>query len=209
MYLYETQYTYRSHCAEQLSRSMSKAPPNRKWAIQGCFKKACSGIWYTPLRFSTRSPQNSVNMITRHWGWKIARGFLISRTVCPWRGVEIRAKNEKQEMSNNINIHYLSFIKLHRFVRCMMPITYMWLLGVKVIAPPTGSRKCVIFKMLWIQHLIFTRFASNCIRILTKHGRCKSVEGILISYIVLPWQRVKLEYSSLVLLRLITCLEKQ
>ena len=146
-------------------------------------------------------------MISRHWGCKIARGFLISRTVCPWRGVEIRAKNEKQEMSNNIHIHSLILIKLHWFVRCMMPIAYMWLLGVKVIAPPTGSRKCVIFKMLWIQHLIFTWFAWNFIRIMTKHGRYKTVEGILISNIVLPWQRVKLEYSVLVILRQITCSE--
>ena len=158
MYLYKTLYTYRSHWAEQLSRSMKKAPPNRKWAIQGCLKKACSGIWNTPLRFSTRSPRNSVNMISRHWGWKIARGFLISRTVCPWRGVEIRAKNEKQEMSNNFHIHFLNLIKLHWFVRCMILIVYMWLLRVNIIAPPTGSRKCVIFQMLWIQHLIFTLF---------------------------------------------------
>ena len=135
-------------------------------------------------------------MISRHWGWKIARGFLISRTVCSWRGVEIMARNEKQEVSNTIHIHFLILIKLHQIIRCMMSIAYMWLLGVKVIAPPTGSRKCVIFKMLWIQHLIFTRFASNFIRIMLKHSRYKSARGILISKKLLPWQHVKLEYFS-------------
>ncbi len=33
------------------------------------------------------------------------------------------------------------------------------------------------FQMLWIQHLIFNRFASNFIRIMSKHGRCKNCEG--------------------------------
>ncbi len=42
---------------------------------------------------------------------------------------------------------------------------------------------------------------------LHKHGPCKTVEGILISKILLPWQRVKLEYSFPVILRQITCLE--
>ncbi len=83
----------------------------------------------------------------------------------------------------------------------------MWLSEVKVIVPPSGSRKCVIFKMLWIQHFTFTRFVSNFIRIMSKHGPCKTVEGILISKILLPWQRVKLEYSFPVILGQITCLD--
>ncbi len=95
------------------------------------------------------------------------------------------------------HIHCLILITLQWFVRCMKPIASMWQLWVKVIAPPTGSRKCVIFKMLWIQHLTFTQFASNFIRIMTKHGRCETVKGILISKILLPWQRVKPQYSFL------------
>ncbi len=71
----------------------------------------------------------------------------------------------------------------------------MWQLWGKVIAPPTGNRKCVIFKMLWIHHLTFTQFASNFIRILEKHGRCETVKGILISKILLSWQRVKPQFS--------------
>ncbi len=82
----------------------------------------------------------------------------------------------------------------HRFVRCMKPIALMWQLWGKVIAPPTGNRKCVIFKMLWIHHLTFTQFASNFIRIMSKHGRCETVKGILISKILLSWQRVKPQY---------------
>ncbi len=38
--------------------------------------------------------------------------ILISRTVCPWRGDEFMAKNERQEASNNIHIHCLILIKL-------------------------------------------------------------------------------------------------
>ncbi len=53
----------------------------------------------------------------------------------------------------------------------------------------------------------FTRFVSNFIRIMSKHGPCKTVEGILISKILLPWQRVKLEYSFPVILGQITCLD--
>ncbi len=53
----------------------------------------------------------------------------------------------------------------------------------------------------------FYSIFSNYIRIMSKHGPCKTVEGILIFKILLPWQRVKLEYSFPVILRRITCLE--
>ncbi len=42
---------------------------------------------------------------------------------------------------------------------------------------------------------------------MTKHGRCETVKGILISKILLPWQRVKPQYSFLVILRHLRCLE--
>ncbi len=98
---------------------------------------------------------------------------------------------------SNFRVLFVVWCRAHR----------LWLLGVKVIAPPTGSRKCVIFKMLWIQHLIFNRFASNFIRIMSTHGRCETVKGILISIILLPWQRFKVENLFLVIFKQITCLE--
>ncbi len=128
--------------------------------------------------------------------------FDIWNGFCPWRGDEVMARIEIQEVSNKVHIHCLILITLQWFVRYMKHIALMWQLWGKVIAPPTGSRKCVIFKMLWIQHLTFAQFASNFIRIISKHGRCETVKGILISKILLPWQRVKPQYSFLVILRL-------
>ncbi len=45
------------------------------------------------------------------------------------------------------------------------------------------------------------------IRIMSKHGRCETVKRILISKILLPWQRVKPQYSFLVILKHLSCLE--
>ncbi len=56
------------------------------------------------------------------------------------------ARIERQEVSNKVHIHCLILITIQWFVRCMKPIASMWQLWGKVIAPPTGSRKCVIFK---------------------------------------------------------------
>ncbi len=121
---------------------MSWAPPNRKSAFQGYLKSTCSGIWNTPPRIFNRRAPNPVNVISGHWGCQLAEGFLISRMVCPWRGDEVMARIERQEVSNKVYIHCLILITLQWFVRCMKPIASMWQLWVKVIAPPTGSRKC-------------------------------------------------------------------
>ncbi len=48
----------------------------------------------------------------------------------------------------------------------MKPIASMWQLWGKVIAPPTGSRKCVISKCFEFTILLLPQFASNFIRIL-------------------------------------------
>ena len=168
-------------------------------------KNACSGIWYTPPRRLIRSPPNSVSMKSRHWRLKIASGFLISRTVWPWRGNEFMARKGKQEVCYNFCIHWLIFMKLHECIGCSSPITWMWLLWVKVIAPPTDSRKCVTFKMLWDHHLIFIRFASNFTRIMSRHGECRPLKRIVKSQTLLPWQHIKLQYLFWKLLRLLTC----
>ncbi len=136
---------------------------------------------------------------------KLWRDFFISRTVCPWRGNEVMARIEIQEVSNKVHIHFLILITLQWFVRCMKPIASVCQLWVKVIAPPTGSRKCHFQNAL--NSASFTQFASNFTRIMSKHGRCETVKGILISKILLPWQRVKPQYSFLVILRHLRCLE--
>ncbi len=116
---------------------------------------------------------------------------------------------KRQLHSNRTNTTITEYMAKHSCVYKyrVHTFTYLFIKYIYIfIVPPTGSRMCVIFKMLWIQHLVFTRFASNFIWIMSKHGRCKTVEGILISKILLPWQPVKLEYSFTVILRQITCL---
>jgi len=49
-------------------------------------------------------------------------------------------------------------MKLQQCVRCKRPITWMWLLWVKVIAPATGSRKCVNSKCFEITLLFLLAF---------------------------------------------------
>jgi len=146
----------------------------------GCLKNACSGIWYTPPRWLIQSPPNLVSMKSRHWWWKIASRFLISRMVWPWRGNKFMARKGNQEVCYNVCIHWLIFMKLHQCVGCRSLITWMWLLWVKVIAPPTGSKKCVTFKMLWDHSVIFTWCASNFISEMSIHSRCRPVTWFLI-----------------------------
>ncbi len=49
----------------------------------------------------------------------------MSRTVCPWRGDEVMARIEIQEVSNKVHIHCLILITLQWFVRCMKLIASM------------------------------------------------------------------------------------
>ncbi len=44
---------------------------------------------------------------------------MISQTVCPWRGDEVMARIERQEVSNKVHIHCLILITLQWFVLCM------------------------------------------------------------------------------------------
>ena len=71
----------------------------------------------------------------------ISNGLAVARK-------RIYGEKMKQEVGYNFSIHNLILMELQQCVRGKRPITWMWLLCVKVIAPPTGSRKCVTFKML-------------------------------------------------------------
>ncbi len=50
---------------------------------------------------------------------------MIYRTICPWRGDEVMARIEIQEVSNKVHIHRLILITLQWFARCMKPIASM------------------------------------------------------------------------------------
>ncbi len=59
-------------------------------------------------------------------------GFLISFCggifdifIAPWRGDEVMARIEIQEVSNKVHIHCLILITLQWFIRCMKPIASM------------------------------------------------------------------------------------
>lgn len=169
MYSYETRYTYRSHRANQCLGCMSQTPPNRKSVIKGFAYNACCGICDTPRIFN-RLPPNSVKMISRDWGCKNVKEFLISLTVWSWRGDELW-----QDLINRkcLNLFTLSDID-QTSADCL---SYD---ADRIAVTIRKFRKFFLLSMLWIQHVIFIRLGWNFIRILLKH-RCKTVKGLLIS----------------------------
>ncbi len=85
--------TYRSHEPEQLSSCIHRLR-QQEVGYLGLFKKCMLWNLIYSSEDTTRLPPNSVNMISRHWGRKIARIFLISRTVCRGEAMNLWRKWE-------------------------------------------------------------------------------------------------------------------
>ncbi len=111
------------------------------------------------------------------------------------------AKNERQEAFNN-HPHTLSdFDQTSGFCSLFDAERIDVTIRSQSYSATNWQQEVCHFQNALNSASIFNRFASNFIRIMSKHGRCKTVKGILISKILLPWQRVKLENLFLVILK--------
>ncbi len=133
---------------------MSWAPPNRKsdillfslgfiiifWTIRAFLGGL---IWsktlennFSACHVSTQQEVGYSGLFKKHMLWNLkysSRDFQQTSTklgerdlkTLAWRGDEVMARIEIQEVSNKVHIHCLILITLQWFVRCMKPIASM------------------------------------------------------------------------------------
>ncbi len=173
--------------------------PTGSRAIQGCLKSTCSGIWNTPPRISTHEHQT-------RWTWSQDIGdancggiFWYLEWFARGEAMKLWQELRWQEVSNKstyIVWFWSQSVVCSVYEADRIDVTIM---RQSYSATNWQQEVCHFQNALNSSILLLPNLLQTSSEIMSKNGRCETVKGILISKILLPWQRCQTSIYLLVI----------